>query len=329
MRYSIGWGLLAVCAACRRRSGRRGVSRSQGRPGYVRPLRRRRRTGRSRSRSCRATTPGPTARPRACSPRVPTASSCSSAASCPSSSAPRRSACATSRRASSTPCSGCRSGARRSRARRPAAPPARCRRTVSKRGRTHGGVLGVDARWEHCILVFDRDGNIVEEWTQWDSMLARPHAVYVSPYDPDKHVWIVDDFRHAIFKFTNDGKTLVQTIGTFNEPGADATHFFRPDVHGVAARRHVLRRRRLREHARREVRRERQIPHGLGRTRHAAERHAARLLQQRARHRRRSAHAARVRQRPRQQSRASLRRERQLPRSMDRSAVRRPTFTCS
>ena len=59
-------------------------------------------------------------------------------------------------------------------------------------------------------------------------MLARPHAVYVSPYDPDKHVWIVDDFRHAIFKFTNDGKRLVQTIGTYDEPGADATHFFRP-----------------------------------------------------------------------------------------------------
>ena len=91
-----------------------------------------------------------------------------------------------------------------------------------------GGVLGVDARWEHCILVFDRNGNIVEDWTQWDSMLARPHAVYVSPYDPDKHVWIVDDFRHAIFKFSNDGKRLVQTIGTVNEHGADATHFFRP-----------------------------------------------------------------------------------------------------
>jgi hypothetical protein len=91
-----------------------------------------------------------------------------------------------------------------------------------------GGVLGVDARWEHCVLVFDRDGNIVEQWTQWDSMLARPHAVYVSPYDPDRHVWIVDDFRHAIFKFSNDGKRLVQTIGTVNEPGADATHFFRP-----------------------------------------------------------------------------------------------------
>jgi 6-phosphogluconolactonase (cycloisomerase 2 family) len=91
-----------------------------------------------------------------------------------------------------------------------------------------GGVLGIDARWEHCILVFDRQGNISETWTQWDAMLARPHAVYVSPYDPEKHVWVVDDFRHAIFKFTNDGRELVQTIGTINVPGADAAHFSRP-----------------------------------------------------------------------------------------------------
>lgn len=91
-----------------------------------------------------------------------------------------------------------------------------------------GGELGVDARWEHCILVFDRDGNIVETWTQWDSMLGRPHAVYVSPYDEERHVWIVDDYRHAIFKFTNDGSELVQTIGTYGEPGADESHFFRP-----------------------------------------------------------------------------------------------------
>jgi NHL repeat len=91
-----------------------------------------------------------------------------------------------------------------------------------------GGILGVDARWEHCILVLDGDGNIIEAWTQWDAMLARPHAVYVSPYDPERHVWIVDDYRHAIFKFTHDGRELVQTIGTFGEPGSDRTHFARP-----------------------------------------------------------------------------------------------------
>jgi DNA-binding beta-propeller fold protein YncE len=90
------------------------------------------------------------------------------------------------------------------------------------------GRAGIDSRWEHLFLVFNRNGDIVEQWTQWDKMLRRPHAVYISPYDPEKHVWVVDDHNHAIFKFSHDGKQLVQTIGTVGQKGADATHFNRP-----------------------------------------------------------------------------------------------------
>jgi DNA-binding beta-propeller fold protein YncE len=88
--------------------------------------------------------------------------------------------------------------------------------------------MGVDARWEHCIVVVNAQGKIIEEWTQWDHLFKRPHAIYISPYDPQKFVWVVDDHTHAIYRFTNDGKQLVQTIGTPNVPGADATHFNRP-----------------------------------------------------------------------------------------------------
>ncbi len=88
--------------------------------------------------------------------------------------------------------------------------------------------FGVDARWEHCVIVVDGDGNIIEEWTQWDSLFKRPHSIYISPYDAEKHVWVVDDHTHAIYKFTNDGRELVQTIGTPNVAGADGTHFDRP-----------------------------------------------------------------------------------------------------
>ncbi len=70
------------------------------------------------------------------------------------------------------------------------------------------GVNGTDYLWENCILVINRNGDIIENWTQWDKMLRRPHSVYISPYDPQKHVYVVDDYRHAIFKFTNDGKTV-------------------------------------------------------------------------------------------------------------------------
>jgi hypothetical protein len=90
------------------------------------------------------------------------------------------------------------------------------------------GKDGVDFRWEHCILVVDANGNITEDWTQWDKMLRRPHAVYISPYDPEKRVWIVDDYRHSIFIFSNDGKRLLQTIGEPNVHAADDKHFYRP-----------------------------------------------------------------------------------------------------
>ena len=90
------------------------------------------------------------------------------------------------------------------------------------------GTVGVDAKWENCIVVADANGNIIERWTQWDKILQRPHFVAINPYDPDKYVWILDDHMHAIYKFTHDGEKLVQTIGTPKEAGADGTHFNRP-----------------------------------------------------------------------------------------------------
>ena len=90
------------------------------------------------------------------------------------------------------------------------------------------GTVGVDAKWEHCLTVVDANGNIEEQWTQWDKIFKRPHFVAINPYDPEKHVWVVDDHMHAIYKFTHDGKTLVQTLGTPTVKGADGTHFNRP-----------------------------------------------------------------------------------------------------
>src|SRR5688572_25503689 len=90
------------------------------------------------------------------------------------------------------------------------------------------GKNGVDFLWENCIVIINRNGDIVETWKQWDKMLRRPHSVYISPYDPQKNVYVVDDYRHAIFKFTNDGKTLLKTIGEPNVHASDDKHFYRP-----------------------------------------------------------------------------------------------------
>jgi len=90
------------------------------------------------------------------------------------------------------------------------------------------GRMGIDARWEHTVVVVNAAGDFIEDWTQWDKMLKRPHAVYISPYDAQKNVWIVDDHNHALFKFSHDGKQLLQTIGTPGQKGADDKHFNRP-----------------------------------------------------------------------------------------------------
>jgi hypothetical protein len=41
------------------------------------------------------------------------------------------------------------------------------------------GRPGIDARWEHCILVVNAAGDIVETWTQWDSRRFRPRGLQV------------------------------------------------------------------------------------------------------------------------------------------------------
>jgi sugar lactone lactonase YvrE len=67
------------------------------------------------------------------------------------------------------------------------------------------------------LVVVDRDGNIVENWTQWDSIFNKPHQVYISPYDPERHIWVVErgggkGVNMQIFKFTNDGSELVMRL---------------------------------------------------------------------------------------------------------------------
>ncbi len=90
------------------------------------------------------------------------------------------------------------------------------------------GRPGVDWRWEHVIVAFDRNGKMTEDWSQWDKIWGRPHDVEISPYDPQKSIWIVDADNHFVAKFSNDGKKQLLTLGTPGMPGTDDTHFSRP-----------------------------------------------------------------------------------------------------
>ena len=89
---------------------------------------------------------------------------------------------------------------------------------------------GSNAGLQHQNFVFivNRNGELIESWTQWDSLFTRAHKVVINPYDPEKHVWIIDDGGHCIFEFSHDGKTLVRTLGEKGVSGSDQNHFGRP-----------------------------------------------------------------------------------------------------
>ncbi len=87
------------------------------------------------------------------------------------------------------------------------------------------------AEMRNCIVIVDGSGKLVDAWTQWDSLFeggGGPHKIKISPYDPERHVWVVDDANQQIYEFTNDGKRLVRTLGEKGVAGSDETHFGRP-----------------------------------------------------------------------------------------------------
>ena len=82
-----------------------------------------------------------------------------------------------------------------------------------------------DRRRTNYIVVVDRNGNEIENWSQWDTMMVGPHSIAISPYDPERHIWVQDNSRQQVWKFSNDGSRLVQTWGEANVIGDDENHF--------------------------------------------------------------------------------------------------------
>jgi len=80
----------------------------------------------------------------------------------------------------------------------------------------------------HFILVLNRNGEVIEDWSQWNDLFGMPHGIKVNPYDKDRHVWVINRDAHQIHKFTRDGKRIALTLGERNVRGTDATHFNRP-----------------------------------------------------------------------------------------------------
>ena len=87
--------------------------------------------------------------------------------------------------------------------------------------------------WQNCLYTLDADGRVTERWTQWDSLCEGssgpgPHRLRISPYDPERRVWVVNETFSTIYVFSNDGRTLLKTLGEKNVPGTDGRHFAKP-----------------------------------------------------------------------------------------------------
>ena len=92
-----------------------------------------------------------------------------------------------------------------------------------------------DEERETCIqappvMIFDRDGNMIEAWGEWDVMPSTPHSCAV---DNENNVWITANGDGMVQKYTYDGKLLLQigAKGVFDTvdggkkgPGANAGH---------------------------------------------------------------------------------------------------------
>ena len=104
---------------------------------------------------------------------------------------------------------------------------ATCEPTATKRG--------WERRYHHVLFVVDGEGRQVDYWPQHDKLFEMPcgrgpHKIKMSPYDPDKHVWVIDDQLHVIHKFTYDGK-LAMTLGTKGQRGRDGGRLFDRPTH--------------------------------------------------------------------------------------------------
>lgn len=63
-------------------------------------------------------------------------------------------------------------------------------------------------RGKHPLMIFDRDGNLLNTWGE--GLFQRPHGLTIGP---ENTLYLVDDGAHVVYQFTQEGK-LLMTLGT-------------------------------------------------------------------------------------------------------------------
>ncbi len=80
----------------------------------------------------------------------------------------------------------------------------------------------VYSRSEHPMVVFDRDGNLIDSWG--DDILKDAHGIFI---DTDDNIYCTERETHVIRKFNVSGG-LLMTLGTPDAPGAEGEPFNLP-----------------------------------------------------------------------------------------------------
>ena len=100
----------------------------------------------------------------------------------------------------------------------------------------HAGSLGINVlratelrNWQNCMYTLDGEGNVTELWNHWEFLCAGsegpgPHRIRISPYDPEKKVWVVNETFSQIYLFSNDGSELLKIFGEKKVTGNDAAN---------------------------------------------------------------------------------------------------------
>ena len=104
---------------------------------------------------------------------------------------------------------------------------------VLPEGYALGQTTGVEVDQHNCVFVFHRaarpvlriDGDSGEILSSFgDDKFSNTHGLDV---DHDNNVWLTDANDHVVYQYSHDGE-LMKTIGVYQEPGEDETHFNKP-----------------------------------------------------------------------------------------------------
>lgn len=102
------------------------------------------------------------------------------------------------------------------------------------------GALGINVLretnrrvWRNCLYVVNGDGEMVEVWDHLDHLCEGsdgpgPHRIRISPYDPERRIWLVNETFHQIHVIANDGSRVLASYGEKGVSGDGPRRFGRP-----------------------------------------------------------------------------------------------------